>query len=329
MKRVLGKKVVITLLIIMMLTALLQNFSFAKSENTQILKLKDKEYLIYLSDLADKEFKFAFSTKEKEKQLQFINSAKDKEEGNNVAYIDEKIYNTYFERGKAYLWVEQEENKIEAQLIDLSTALQEEKIQELNKVTKTIAVKVSEKELPVENKDGVKISHKIGTIQINDDENAKYFYQILAAVNNEDVQKLIELASKMNKVDNESSMYNKLETYSAFEKIYNKLAPVATDTNWVEVKNNEIPQPQEAKTGEQYVVFIKKEVEDKNVVDIQIMTCKDEYTQEYETKDVVVKETSKLPITYDNVILFVIAAVVLVLIVLVVVLKLRNKKEDK
>lgn len=330
MKKALCVRVVISLIVMMMVTILLQNFSFASSENTQILKVADKEYLIYVTGLLNDKFEFALSNNSKDSNLKFNDSAKDEEEGNNIAYVDEKLYDTYFSgKNKTFLWVKQgEEYKVEAQEINLSTALEEKNIQDLNQATKKITVKVGEKELPTENKDGVKISRKIGTLQIEEKENATYSYQMLKKEAGNDVEKLTQLANEMNKQENKD-MFAKLKLYSEFESAYNKLVKSMDKKNWEKVEDATIPQPEEAKLDEQYLVFIKENVNKEETIDIQIMTCRDEQTQEYETKEVVVKETSKLPITYDNIILFVIAGVVLVLIILVVVLKLRNKKEDK
>ena len=330
MKKALCVRVVISLIVIMMVMGLLQNFSFAKSENTQILKLADKEYLIYVEGLLKDKFEFALSNNSKDSNLKFNDSAKDQEEGNHIAYVDSKLYDTYFSKnGKTFLWVKQgEEYKVEAQEIDLSTALEEKNIQNLNQATKKITVTVGEKELPVEDKGGVKVNRKIGTLQIKEKENATYSYQLMKSVANTDVSKLIELANEMNKQENKD-MFAKLKLYSEFENTYNKLVNGLNNKNWIKVEDETIPQPQEAKLDEQYLVFVKENVNNEETIDIQIMTCRDDYTQEYETKDVVIKETSKLPITYDNIILFVIAGVVLVLIILVVVLKLRNKKEEK
>ena len=220
------------------------------------------------------------------------------------------------------------EYKVEAQEVNLSTALEEEKIQSLNQVTKKIEVKVGEKELPTENKDGVEVNRKIGTLKLEEKEKATYTYQMLKKEPGSEVEKLIELANEMNKQENKD-MFAKLRLYSEFESAYNKLVNGLSKKKWIKVDDFTIPQPQEAKTGEQYIVVIKENTSKEETIDIQIMTCKDEQTQEYETKDVVIKETSKLPITYDNIVLFVIAGVVLLLIILVVVLKLRNKKEEK
>lgn len=323
------KKIIPSLLIGMMMLVLLQTFSLAASTNTQTLKLEEKEeYIIYVADLLDKEFEFAFSNTEKAKveELQFVPSAKDEENGNHVAYVDEALYASYFEgKEHTYLWVKQEGvEKVKAEEITLKTAMNEEKIQAFNKATKIINVTVGEKELPTETKDGVTITRKIGTLQIKANEGATYTYQLVKSEENTEVARLIELANQMNALE-KKNMYEKLTVYSEFETLYNKLIPSVEDSNWIEAEENTIPQPQEAKEGDQYIVWVKQELGNEEIIDIQIMTCRDDYTPEYESKDVVIKETTKLPITYDNIILFVIAGVLLILIIAIIVLKLKNK----
>ena len=124
-------------------------------------------------------------------------------------------------------------------------------------------------------------------------------------------------------------MFNKLSTYNEFKALYNKLKPEIDDEKWTEVEEYVIEQPQYSKTGEQYLVWLKQETETDTVIDVQIMTCVDEYIPEYEKQEIVIKETTKLPITGDNIVLFVIAGVILVLIIAVVVLKLKNNKNGK
>ena len=66
MKKALCVRVVISLLVMIMVVVLLQNFSLANSENTQILKLTDKEYLIYVEGLLNDKFEFALSKNAKD-----------------------------------------------------------------------------------------------------------------------------------------------------------------------------------------------------------------------------------------------------------------------
>ena len=83
-----------------------------------------------------------------------------------------------------------------------------------------------------------------------------------------------------------------------------------------------IEQPADSKTGEQYVLWIKNDT--KNIVDVQFLTCFQDENKEFVKEENIVKTTSKLPITYDSVILFVILGVALVLLVMVIVAKKKN-----
>lgn len=331
MKKALTNKVMLCSLIIMLILILLQGFSFAKSENIQMIKKSENEYMIYVSNLLDEEFKFAFSNEssaDKEK-LVFKDSAIDQiDNGKNIAYIDSEIYEQYFkDKENVFLWVKQgEEYKLEAEEVNLTSALSEEEIQAFNQATKKITVEVGEKELPTETVDGVKVNRKIGTINIKDDQTAAYSYKMVKATKGTNAAKLIELANKMNELE-DKNIFEKLSVYSEFKTIYAKLEPAVNDTKWTEVKEYIIEQPQDSKKGEQYLVWVKKDLKDTTITDVQIMTCKDEYTQQYENKEVIIKETTKLPITGDTIVLFVIAGIILISIITVAVLKFKNKNK--
>ena len=247
------------------------------------------------------------------------------------AYV-EKInnYDKYFkDQEKTFLWVKEgEQYKLEAEEVNLSKALNEDEIQSLNKVTTKIKVEIGEKELATETINGVKVNRKIGTINIKDDKDATYSYKIVKASKGTEAKQLMDLAEQMNKMDNKN-MFEKLSIYSEFKELYSKLEPTVSDRNWTKVKDYAIEQPQDSKKGDQYLVWLKKDLGNNSVVDVQLMNCNDDYTPAYEKQEVVVKQTSKLPITYDNIILFVIAGILLALIIAIVILKLRNKKEQK
>lgn len=333
MNRALTKKVVLSLLMLTMLLALLQGFSFAKSENIQMIKKSENEYMIYVSDLLDKEFKFAFSNEENvadKSTLAFKDAALDSTaNGNHIAYVDSDLYTQYFKnKDNTYLWVKlNSEYKLSGEKVELKDALTEEEIQALNSVTKTIIVTVGEKQLPTETEDGVEISHKIDTLNIQD-KTGNYSYKIVKASEGTDAAKLVKLAQQLNTVQDED-MFKKLSVYGEFKAMYDNLKPQVNDTKWEKVEDYIVEQPQNSKTGEQYLVWLKQETDNGAIIDLQIMTCKDEYIPEYENQEIVIKETSLLPKTGDNIILFVVAGIILILIIAVVVLKFKNKRETK
>lgn len=326
MKKALKQKIMLSTLLIIMIITLLQSFSLAKSENVQMIKKSEKEYIIYVSNLIGSEFEFSFANKkdESKENLVFTNSALDQEDnGNNIAYIDETIYNNYFDGKKeTYLWVKQgTEYKVEAEKINLKDALTEEDIQELNNATKKIPVKFGELNLPAETVDGVKITRRMGTINIEDNSETEYSYKMLKSTEESKVEELINLANEMNKLD-EKNTYDKLSIYGQFKSLYEELKP---SDGWNVAENNVIKQPQESKKGEQYLVWIKNE----QTTDVQIMTCNDDYTPEYENKKIINKVITKLPITGESLALYITAAILIVLIVTVAILKVKNNKSNK
>ena len=336
MKSKLAKRIMLIIGISIIMLTLIQTFSFATNEKIQMIKKSENEYMIYVSDLLKEKFEFAFSnSKEMNKNdLKFYNSAKDQlENGNDIAYIDAEIYEKYI-KGKQniYLWIKQNDAyKLESEVINIEEVLTEEEIQDLNNVTKKIKVSFGEKELPEEIKDGVKITRKIGTINITDNKDSKYSYILMKSENGTDVEKLITLAENINKLENKN-IYEKLSLYNEFKVTYNKLQPAIKDKKWTNVKNGIIEQPKDAKGNEerkdQYLVWIKQENKDNEIIDVQIMTCKNKEIPKYEDKKEIVKKTTKLPITGDNIALFVIAGIILSLIIILVVLKLKNKKKE-
>lgn len=326
MKKSLAQKVMLFLAVTIITITLLQSFSLAKSENVQMIKKSEKEYIIYVSNLIGSEFEFSFANKkdESKENLVFTNSALDQEDnGNNIAYIDETIYNNYFDGKKeTYLWVKQgTEYKVEAEKINLKDALTEEDIQELNNATKKIPVKFGELNLPAETVDGVKITRRMGTINIEDNSATEYSYKMLKSTEESKVEELINLANEMNKLD-EKNTYDKLSIYGQFKSLYEELKP---SDGWNVAENNVIKQPQESKKGEQYLVWIKNE----QTTDVQIMTCNDDYTPEYENKKIINKVITKLPITGESLALYITAAILIVLIVTVAILKVKNNKSNK
>lgn len=333
MKKNLKGKKTLCLLLAVITILILQGFSYAQSENLQIIK-KGEEYMLYVSELLNENFEFAFSndaTIEKDK-LVFHNSALDStENGNHIAYVDSELYTQYFKNQEnTFLWAKQRETyKVEAKKVNLNSALAETDIEALNLVTKAITVEAGKKELPVKNKDGVKVTSQIGTINITDSKIATYSYKIVKATD-ANSKELIRIAKEMDKLDSNKNIFEQLSTYREFQDVYSRIMPKATSKEWTKVKDFTIEQPEDSKKNDQYLVWIKKEEAGKEpVIDVQIMTCDNDYTPNYEKQDVVIKETTKLPITGDNIILFVIAGVILALIIAIIVLKLKNKKDTK
>ena len=210
---------------------------------------------------------------------------------------------------------------IKAEKIELSNALTEETIQDLNKVTKKIAIKIGNETKTEKNDEGTEVTYTKGTIVIDDNSETKYTYNMVPVKAGTDEEKLADLANKMNNLT-DKNIFEKLSVYSQFKKLYEKLIPAE---GWKDVESKTIKQPQESKKGDKYLVWLKAD----NTIDLQIMTSSEEYKENEKTENVIVKEVTKMPVTGESLVLYIVAGVLLVLIVTIVILKVKNKNSDK
>ena len=140
------------------------------------------EYMIYVRDYIDKNFKFAFSNMEnaEEADLVYINSVLDSE-GNKLAYLDWETYESLTNLGQEiYIWIKDEaENMImEGELLDLNNSLDIEEIASIELITKRISVEIGDTKEKVdatepirqEEVDDVDEIAKVGYIKITDNE---------------------------------------------------------------------------------------------------------------------------------------------------------------
>ena len=157
MKRLLSKNAVLAVLVIAIML-LLQFPVLAAEENITIIQTSEDEYLIYEDEFTNESFKFAYSKDKdiEETELNFINSLQDND-GNNVAYVDNEIFNSYFlDSNIAYMWIESSENNISNAIeIDLSKAITQEELDFVANTTKRISVTLGAEVPDVENVDGV------------------------------------------------------------------------------------------------------------------------------------------------------------------------------
>ena len=123
----------------------------------------------------------------------------------------------------------------------------------------------------------------------------------------------------------------RLELMEQFLNLYNAKEPKANDSSWLPVENLEILQPQDSKNGEKYIAFIKSINGDEIIIDAQFLTCDQNYTPIYEKETITIKETSKLPVTFDSLttIIIVFAMIIVAIVILLVVRKKASKKENK
>ena len=127
-------------------------------------------------------------------------------------------------------------------------------------------------------------------------------------------------------------MYQKVQENEQFYSLYSKLI---NEANWQEVENMEVKQPESTEqsngVGDKYIVFLKKvDSNQETTVDAQFLTAYDDYKPNVVKEQKVTQETTKLPITYDSIALFVILVVVVIALVVVFIrMKKLNKNEKK
>ena len=309
--------------ILLMLYPIMTLATESTNENLQIVQTEKEKFIIYLKDLQDKEFSYAISKDQttNEMNLNYIHSVKD-EDNNQVILVDKGIY-VVNQSTKAYLWIKQEGKQVEtAKEVDFSKAFEKNKIEDVENITKKIKTETISDLLEEEKTDenGVKITVKVGGIKITDSKEAQYFYEMMPATEN--YATLMEKAKKIKNEYSNMDMYTKIQTAKEFYELYNQLAEKA---NWQSVENMQIKQPKEATEGSKYVVFIKKVEENKETIDVQFLTSTEEQTPSYEKEKKIVQETTKLPITGDNLVLLITFTIVVIAMIFAFI---KMKKSD-
>ena len=123
-------------------------------------------------------------------------------------------------------------------------------------------------------------------------------------MNHEKYNELKELTDKLNTEYNEKDMYEKIQIATEFSELFET---VTSQANWKEVTDMTIKQDENSEAGDQYIVLLKKVSENGNeTLDVQFLTAEDNYEPNVIIEEVVTQETTKLPITYDSIALFVI-----------------------
>ena len=193
----------------------------ATNENVSVVNTQENEYMIYIKDYTDKNFKYAFTNNANpnEMDLSYINSISDLG-GNKCAFLDAETYEK-LKNQPIYIWVKDEEENLvlNGVQIDLGNSLTKENINLIENTTKRIAVEVStskentESTEPVrdENIDGVKEVAKAGYVKITDSKDATYYYQRVKTTDSEEYEKLMKLAEDINSKYDEMDMYEKIQ----------------------------------------------------------------------------------------------------------------------
>lgn len=322
------KAKLIVLLITMLLFTMLIPFGrvAAANEGVQLIQTTDGNIVVYVDGLEKTEFDYALSDKADatEMELNYINSVTD-DEGNQVALITTEDL-------AEYLYIRKSDNTVTTiQLnVDVNTMFTQDKMALVENTTKRIATEEDENLSSREEvRDGITYTYTVGGLKITDDQNATYSYVMVNTSSNEDYNELQNLANGLN--DNSKSMYERIKIANDFYNKYNELISDANiENSWQEVKDMKILQNEDYENEEHYVVLLKKVAEDGTTYDAKFMTTDNRGTESLENQVTESQETSKLPITGDSIVLFVVlAALVIIAVVVFIRMKKLNKKADK
>lgn len=320
MKKI-SSKIVAIILITVFAVLIIPTKGFASNENIQIVKTNE-DYIIYVKDMANKEFKFAVSNEKLNSDsmdLKFINSVKDGAE-NNVALLKEKA---------KYLYVKENEK---VSVIELSfnekDIITQSLIADVENITNKITTEVSIIRQKDEQVDKVKYEETVGGLEIKDDKDASYEY-ILVKLPDENYSKLQELTEKLSSEYEGKDVYSKIEFVKQYSKLINNVINNANVNKiWKTVENMKILQPSDSKKGDKYVVLLKQIKGEDIKYDVKfMMSDRTEVAPEKKEETKIVKRTSKQPVTGDSLLLFGILAVIIMALI-VVFIKMKNAKKN-
>ncbi|MGN1300034.1 MAG: hypothetical protein ACI4VC_01640 [Clostridia bacterium] len=304
----------------------------AETYEKVVLKKANKEFLIYYKDICNDEFEFAFSLdKSQPTDDLFTRSAKDQaDEGAlDVAYIDATLYDTYFATNKAYIWIKDNNDQmlVSADLVDLTDALNDGMIELVNNTTKRIDVDTTQTHETHEMVDGVDTTVTTGKVVVDEKGGAKYSYTLTRLTDTTTkANKLFDLAEALK--EDISDTYTNLSLSKQFYDLYMELMP--TNSEWTEVENSEILQPDNTVEGDKYIVYLKEETADSTTVDAKFLTCVYKADEGVDQKEETITETVKLPVTFDSgTILFIILGIIVLALVIFAIIRVKANKKDE
>ena len=332
----------LSILAIFLFIAVIPIAVLATNENVSVVSLindeQQQEYIIYIKNYTDQKFKYALTNNAnpEEMDLSYINSISDLGES-QAAFLDAATYEK-LSKQPIFIWAKDEnENLIlEGIQLDLKKSLTKENIDTVETLTKRIDVKIADSEEvtdatdPVrqENINGIEETAKVGYVQIIDDQKATYYYERIKLPSSEEHNQLMSLAEQIKNEYEEMDMYEKMQIATQFNNLYSK---ITSEANWQEIEDMKIEQPEESVSGDKYIVLLKKiDKKGETTIDVQFLTAYDEYKPNVIKEEIITHETTKLPITYDSIALFIVLAVIVILVIAVFIrIKKLNKNEEK
>ena len=318
-------KVVLTIAILALAVLIIPGICYAEegtNDGVVIVKTSTDRYLIYIKDYLDVDFKFALSTDGTETPSIFTNFA--------VDTVDAQNHIAFSETGtEEYLWVKVgDEIKISGRKIDLTDNITMAELEGIENISKTIEIEIGVSE-PVETMmkdeatgDEYKKTVKVGTVKIiTPISNGRY--QLVKRLSNEKTNQFFALAELIEK-NNFTDKYAVIKTAKEFTDLKAELRASLSD--WKDVVDATVKQPEDAEAGQQYILWLKEDESTVNIAmeDVHFLTSVKEESIEKITEDV----TTLLPKTYDdNTILFAFIAVVIAIVAVAIRISFLKKKE--
>lgn len=326
-------KFVVVMMTMLAILFILQIRVFGADVELQIIKNDDGSYIIYVKELQSSVFEFAItqSLDTKEIDRNYLKSVVD-DNGNQVAFITQDKYGE-LKGQKNYLFVKKNgELIVEGKELDFDKAFLKENMKEVELTSKKIQTQlvtnIIEKDEQI---NGVDVKITVGGLKVTEKEDVEYYYSI-TKLPSDKYDTLKELAYKISTDYKDIDMYSKIELAKQFYNLYKILV---NEQEWHKINNYTIMQPSDAKKDEQYVVYIKEVDKNQNeITDVKFMTSYREDEEEKipgRTENKIVKQTTKLPITGDNIILFVVllSIVAVTVVVFTRIKKLQRQKDEK
>lgn len=312
----------ITMIIGIFVFFCMQVVSNAANENLSLVKQAENEYIIYLKEYLNNEFEFAFSNDEGANisTLTFNNSALDapNDNANNIAYVNDATVTMF--ANPTYMWVKVNgEVKVTATEINLEDYITKNELENVGKTSTIIPINLGQKQIVNEiDENGTKKTETVGIVEVQK-ELVSGQYQLIKREYSEKTDKLFALAELIEK--NEfTDVYTKIKSSKEFVELYNEQYSSLNAENWQTVEGLTIEQPIDAKTGDQYILWIKEE----NSQDIHFLTSYREYDEEYIQEEI----KQKLPYTYDdNTMLIALGVVIIAILFVVIRIVILKKKE--
>lgn len=319
----LKSKLIISAIVFFLTIITMQLSIFATNENIEIVKNSNTDYLIYIKDNLNVDFKFAFSNDPNADKtaLTFKTAETDSASvnANKIAFINSSTIELF--NNPTYMWVKdlKENYIINGVQIDLKQAVSKEIIENTANITKSIPVDTTQTNTTKTEKEGKTITTTVGKVVLPE-KSGKYEYIIVKLPYTEEYETLVKLATRISKFNNETDMYTKIKLYKEFNGLIEQLRPNAT-SNWKKAEENEIEQPTDAEDGTQYVLWLKENGKE----DVQFLTSYKKVSEE----KIIEKITTKLPVTYDNNTLLIVLVVLIVSAVIVGIRIRTLRKQGK